>query len=484
LYEKDDFETRPLFTLEEIYRTDLSEVVLRMAELGIDDFESFDFISSPGRQGIIGAVETLELLEALTPEYALSEIGKMMAVFPLLPRHSRIIVEAIRAYPDVLEEAVIATAFLTTNTPFLLPQGEEMEARRAHHQYQDVMGDFVSYLKLFHAYTSADAKDKEKFCERRYLDPRAMAEIKNVVDQLSEIVGSMGVPVSSGGSVADYLCAVSKGLIQFICVRSGRNAYRSVTAEKVMIHPSSVMFRETPRFIVAGEIVRTTRMYARSVSPLEKEWLPRISPALARTLIEPAGEPAAKKERDTTWQIKIGTKFFKLQQYKGKKKIAVLPWEDLEDLLRSSSIALLPQHNNIRGKVVYQNYELLSGTRLSTIMKIVPHVNIRTDVIESWPRKKTYDVTGPRPELCLNLGIILKLSRIKKSSRALGFLALHSDNAGLYWFKPMRDFHAAASESLATIERLVDDLADDTDQSIIDLVNEQYRRLAQILENA
>ena len=84
LYSKKDFDARPLFTTEEIYRTDLSEVVLRMAELGINEFESFDFISSPGKQGIIGAIETLDLLEALTPDRRLSKTGEMMARFPLL----------------------------------------------------------------------------------------------------------------------------------------------------------------------------------------------------------------------------------------------------------------------------------------------------------------------------------------------------------------------------------------------------------------
>src|SRR5690606_31288984 len=113
LYSKQDYDARPLFTQEEIYRTDLSEVVLRMSELGIRDFASFDFISSPGRQGISAAVETLQLLDALTPDNELSEIGKMMAWFPLLPKHSRILVEGIRNYPSVLEELAIATAFLT-----------------------------------------------------------------------------------------------------------------------------------------------------------------------------------------------------------------------------------------------------------------------------------------------------------------------------------------------------------------------------------
>ncbi|HPC70800.1 MAG TPA: ATP-dependent RNA helicase, partial [Treponema sp.] len=83
LYSRKDFENRPLFTTEEIYRTDLSEVVLRMAELGITTFEEFDFISPPNREGLIAAIETLNLLDALDEDRTLSSVGKMMVQFPL-----------------------------------------------------------------------------------------------------------------------------------------------------------------------------------------------------------------------------------------------------------------------------------------------------------------------------------------------------------------------------------------------------------------
>ena len=73
--------------------------------------------------------------------------------------------------------------------------------------------------------------------------------------------------------LADYLCAVSRGLIQYVCRQAGKYTYRTLTADRIYIHPGSVMFREAPQFIVAGEIVRTSRVFARSVSPLKKEWL-------------------------------------------------------------------------------------------------------------------------------------------------------------------------------------------------------------------
>jgi len=484
LYTKESFDQRPLYTLEEIYRTDLSEVVLRMAELGITEFESFDFISPPGRRDIIGAVETLELLDALTPERTLSSIGEMMAIFPLLPRHSRMIVEAIRRYPEVIEEVLIATSFLTTNSPFLLPQGEEIPARRAHHRYRDELGDFVSYLKLFQAYT--DSPNKTKFCETRYLDERIMAEIANVKEQLGEIVSGMGVPIGSGGSHVDYLCAAATGLIQFVCVRRGRE-YRSLTAERVQIHPGSVLFRETPPYIVAGEIVRTSKMYARSVSPLEREWLPRISAHLAEelTALQKPARAAAKKRRDTTWQITLGEQVFRLTTYKGKnKKIAILPWEQLKPLVQHKTFELDSSKARLRGKVVYREYEILVAESLGTILRVAPYFDPEYDIVPNDLRSRNFfpNSEDERAVLCEALNRILKLTQVKKSSRTLGFFALCSDESGRYWFKPKRGFFSAATESLSSIESLADEVSDDLAPDCLDQLNAIYRKLAEIME--
>ncbi len=282
LYSKKDFERREEYTKEEIYRTDLSEVVLRMSELGITDFDTFDFISPPEKEGIRGAVETLNLLDALNEDNTLSSVGKMMVEFPLEPRVSRIIVESILRYPEVLDEVLIAAAFMSTHSPFILPPGEETDARKAHHAFRDIQGDFVSYVKLYRTYLSM--KNPERFCQNNYLDEKVMSEIHNIKNQLEEEVSMLGIPVTGGGSMDDYLCCIASGMIQFVCIREGRENYKSLTAEHIQIHPGSSMFRKDPLFIVAGEIVRTSRMFAMSVSPLTKTLLARISPDLEARL--------------------------------------------------------------------------------------------------------------------------------------------------------------------------------------------------------
>ncbi|MDR3248034.1 MAG: ATP-dependent RNA helicase, partial [Treponema sp.] len=370
LYNRKDFENRPLFTTEEIFRTDLSEVVLRMAELGLSNFEEFDFISPPGREGLVAAIETLNLLEALENDRTLSQTGKLMTEFPLAPRQSRIIVEAILRYPQVLRETLIAAAFLSTQSPYILPPGEEMDARRAHHSFRDNRGDFVSYLKLFKSY--GDAPNKTKFCEKNYLDERAMGEIANVVLQLEEIVSSLNIPVLSGGDLDDYICCVSRGMIQFVCVREGRETYRSLTADRISIHPGSVMFKTDPQYIVAGEIVRTTRMYAMSVSPLSREILERLNPDLFASFGDKGGKAALvkgeklKKPRDFTHAVKIGGEVFEIATVKGKKEV-ILPWEQLVRIREN-----LPKENYYKGLkgtiIVQEKYTLLAGEKLDLIL--------------------------------------------------------------------------------------------------------------------
>ena len=516
LYNRRDFENRPLFTTEEIYRTDLSEVVLRMADLGITSFEEFDFISLPSREGLVAAIETLNLLDALESDHSLSSIGRLMTEFPLPPRHSRIIVEAILKYPHVINETLIAAAFLSTQSPYILPPGEETDARQAHHRFRDEDGDFVSYLKLHEAYT--ESPHKQKFCEKNYLDEKAMAEIANVTIQLREIVWNMKIPVIEGNSlngsrpkrgdlknsfIEDYLCAVARGLIQFVCVRDGRELYRSLTAEKILIHPGSVMFRINPDYIVAGEIVRTSRMYAMSVSPLSPNTLEKISPALLPLLslfgswqdkgektkrpssltTEKAGKnsevPRLKKARDFTNHIKIGNEVFEIETVKGKKQVR-LPWEKLKTVIGSLTSETTSMYKGLRGIIIVEGkYTLLAGEKLKLILTLVPTLEI--EGAWKWSGKKSFNSQTNLDGLLAILPSLVKPALWKQGKKELGFLSLFTDGEGNYRLKCSRGFHTSLNESLASVETLIDELGDDVDVEKKHVVNQTYRRLSDYL---
>ncbi len=323
LYTRADFESRPLYTIEEIYRTDLSEVVMRMSELGIYDFESFDFISPTSKKDIIGAIDTLNMLNVLEKDRSLSYIGKIMCKFPLPPRQSRMLAESILNYPDAIEDVIIAASFLSVRSPFSFPDGFETEARSAHTIFSDKRGDFVSFLKAFKMFFANG--EQEAWCKKTFLDFKIMQEIKNIKEQLELIVSSLGVPIKSGGDIEDYLMCIAKGMIQGVCIRYKRGVYRTLTTDKIAIHPSSCMYHTEADYIVAGEIVRTGRMYAMSVSSLSKKTIQTIAPSLlllekfeAKQENKKEGKKEKGMHRTKRKEGKKGKTIYK--SYRGSKK--------------------------------------------------------------------------------------------------------------------------------------------------------------------
>ena len=508
LYSRKDYDTRPMYTTEEIYRTDLSEVVLRMAELGITDFQNFDFISPPGIEGIIGAVDTLNMLKALDSDNTLSSIGKLMVEFPLEPRISRIIIEAIMKYPNVIEEALIAAAFLSANSPFLLPQGEEMEARKAHHNFRDMQGDFVSYLNIFKGYTSSP--DKEKFCKKNYLDDRVMAEIENINVQLKDIVSKMNIPIMGGGNKGDYLCCIASGMIQFVCIRTGKNTYRSLTADKICIHPGSVLFRQDPLFIVAGEIVRTSRMYAMSVSPLTKSLLHQISPSLLNLLENTKSpkdkktnekEKTSKKEKESKQKLQkdetvsgikvssdsitLGNQTFDIKKVKGKKQVQLSFDRFIYATTNDLNSKQMKQISDLKGKIIYSNnYELLTGEKLELIIKLAKSLNLRPIDEKDWNRKLNINIYEKNTTelLVSSLENVLKVAIAKKKSREYGFICLFTDDNGNYWYKVSRGFITALNESLSSLETLAEKTEVFTDEQL-EKINNLYRLLTSLYKD-
>ena len=477
-----------------------------MSELGITDFFDFDFIANPGREGILGAVDTLHILGALEEDNTLSPIGQMMVKFPLEPRISRIIVEAIMRFPDVLDKALIAASFLSANSPFVLPPNEEMEARKAHHRFQDIQGDFCTYLNILRAFK--DSNNREKFCKKNYLDERVMLEIVNINEQLIEIVSEkMGIPVVEGkGSVQDYLCCIAAGMLQFVCIRTGRESYRSLTADHICIHPGSVMFKKDPVFIVAGEIIRTSRIYASSVSPLTRPMLDTINPELFERLM------ACKKAKDNTREerileqdrnraakalrrqeaeeqrkngkkakkaaalaaasglnsdtalpedsLSLGGFLFATKKIKGKKT-ALLPLENLLSALQNEKNKnKLNNAGQMKGLVsTPDGGTLLAGEKVSLIIELANTIDLRPLPEKKWNRHMNVNVNDPiqKEQLVDSLGFILRTAIAKQKGREYGFITLYNNGNGSYWFKVSRGFSTALLESHSSLETLIEE---------------------------
>ena len=523
LYSEQSYRQRPLFQLEEIHRTDLSEVVLRMADLGITEFEEFDFLSPPGRERIASGVQLLELLDALDQERALTDIGRLMVQFPILPRHARMLVEALHRYPDVIEETLIAAAFLSVPSPLVLPEGHELEARHAHHRFRHPLGDLVAYLHLFRDFRDSD--DRAGFCARNYLEPRTMFEIVNIKGQLEEIVAGRGLlpaaaagaPDSSGAGAAmsRYLCAVARGLIQFVCVAVGPGRYRSPTAGNIFIHPGSGMYGQQARYLVAGEVVRTSRTYARSVSPLSRVEVRAISPDLLAELVavsqpgsrrdrhrggagaragtgahgpdrygtragDHQGDPRAGAQRRPEEQVRILGQTFALAAHGSKGSLVTLPWGQAAPLARRAGRRALAPHRKLRGKLVLDGAEIMTGARLSVLFEVLRKIDPTHRVTEVWPQE-TLRLPDDAGSLLGQLDQLLALAPRTPAGNKLAFLALQRAASGGFRLAPRRSLQTAIAESLAALEELADAPAGTLDGAQQERLSAAYRRVSDLL---
>src|SRR5690606_38136170 len=124
LYSAKSYAARPDFTDEEILRLELSEVVLRLIDLGVREVESFPLPTPPRKKALEAALRMLQTMGAIDGERNLTRIGKRMMPFPLTPPLSRMVVEAADRYPTVVDEVLMVAAFMSAHSPFLYPQGE------------------------------------------------------------------------------------------------------------------------------------------------------------------------------------------------------------------------------------------------------------------------------------------------------------------------------------------------------------------------
>ena len=498
LYSEEDYESRLPYGTEEILRTDLSEVVLRMSDLGIYDYEHFPFITRPKHSAVSSAEETLRFIGAIDEDRRLTSIGSLMCRFPLLPRHSRVLVEAMMNHPDVLEEVLIAVSFLSTKTPFLFVVGEEELSRAAHKRFNITeYGDFVSYLNIYRQYVANTNKEaKQRFCKKHYLDFQGMQEIVHVDEQLGEICSEIGFPLSSGGSIREYLCCIASGLMQYVCIRAKGNMYKSLTADQVYIHPGSAYFKTLPEFIIAGEIVQTSRLYARSVSPLEKSWLNDVSEQLYPKLVslvkkDKGAQKEERKERKKPVLVQKeeqGKSSFVVYKKSyptmviGKKKeklVAIIPYEDLGYLVSVNEKA--PKRpKNFRCSLLYNGFYIHYGDKFFSVLELHGKLAPEKGILDN-PPSGVYTIEDAQI-LIDNLSWLLAFTKSKKERKHLHFVALEESGNGNYRFTSVADCFDALDTSLYTLLLLADALENANQKKLAKQVDKIYGNLLRLVE--
>lgn len=495
LYSKEDFAKRPRYTQEEILRTDLSEVVLRMVDLGIYDFETFPFITRPDTEALRSGENTLKLLGAIDNNRNLTPIGEIMVKYPLLPRHSRCVYEAIKRYPDIILPVLICVSFLSCKTPFILPPGEEDLARSAHKSFFDEYGDFVSYQKLYKKYNALKTtKQKEDFCKTYYLDLQSMDEIVHVTEQLTNITRDLGVPVLDEESnslsklpreefVHKLLVCLGAGLLQYVCVKTKARGmeYRTITTTEIYIHPGSAWFRTAPQYLLAGEIVYTSRMYARTVSPLKREWLDEISPSLASRIRnlskeEKTGNKGVSKAvgEKKPKQVCIYDMVFDLVSAGGKKdkQVAVIPYTSLPKLAYAFKKA--SRHpKNIDATIEYNGRYICFGTKLQDLIRLNGRISFKEDGFVQRPCNEIFDIKII-DNLVPYLDQLMKLTPMRVKNR-LGFIELLL-NRNSAFFHVNASFTEALNNSTYSLLVISDERPD------IKAFLKTYNRLLRLLD--
>jgi ATP-dependent helicase HrpA len=308
LFDKADYEDRPLFTEPEILRSNLAEVILRMLSLNLGAISLFPFIDPPHPKNIRDGIEILKELGAIEAgtqdtdadnarQYELTARGKMMARLPIDPRISRMIIEAVKE--GCVEEILVIAAALSIQDPRERPAESEKEADKIHASFADPSSDFLTLLRIWNQYhgqmhTPKSKNRVKKFCREHYLSYRRMREWIDVYAQLKEILDEQGWKISKrmdadGKDLYEGIHkSILSGYLSNIATKKEKNIYMAAKGKEVMIFPGSGLFNKGGSWIVAAEMIETSRLFARMAANIKIDWLERLGGDLCRaTCSEP-----------------------------------------------------------------------------------------------------------------------------------------------------------------------------------------------------
>lgn len=296
LYDEAGFVDRPEFTEPEIQRTNLASVVLRMAALGLGDAESFPFVDPPERRAIRDGVTLLEELDAVDPEHAgtdrwLTPLGSQLASIPIDPRLGRMLLEA-DDHGCVTEVAVIV-AGLSVQDPRIRPTGvgsgaAAERAAQLHARYTDESSDFLSWLLLW-AHIKVERNERSgnafrRMCRDEYLHFLRIREWEDVHRQLRQIAKDLGLRFNDNPASPD---AVHQALLSGLLAQIGffdaeAKQYRGTRNARFVLAGGSALKKRTPTWVMAAELVETNQLRARTVAPINPQWLERSASHLLR----------------------------------------------------------------------------------------------------------------------------------------------------------------------------------------------------------
>ncbi|WP_082541973.1 MULTISPECIES: ATP-dependent RNA helicase HrpA [unclassified Rhizobacter] len=319
LYDEKDYSERPRFTDPEILRSSLAGVILRMKSLGLGLVEDFPFLEPPPRRAIADGYQLLHELGAVDEQNELTPTGRELSKLPLDPRVGRMILEARNR--ESLAEVLVIASSLSVQDARDRPMEHQQAADAAHKKFDDDRSEFVGTLKLWKWLEDARGGSKEhKLSHRKqeqllrdnFVSPRRVREWRDIHSQLHTVVAEHGWRLNTLPATYDQLhLAMLAGLLGNIGQKSDEDDwYLGARGIKFYKHPGSHLGKKPGRWIVAAELVETTRLFGRGIANIEPQWLPGIAGHLIKTqLLEPHWEKKAAEvialERATLYGLVI-----------------------------------------------------------------------------------------------------------------------------------------------------------------------------------
>ena len=331
LFSEEDFNSRPEFTDPEIVRSNLAAVILRMAALNLGDVAAFPFLEMPDSRYINDGFQVLLELGAVNEHNRLTKLGEQMARLPIDPKIARILLAAKKH--DCMAEILVIASALSIQDPRERPLEARDAAAKAHERFTDKQSDFLAYLNIWDSFQrerdkGLSNKQLVQWCRQYFLSHLRMREWRELHHQLAQTAIEMGLTtkevafrrppevrqLTSSENAGDQdLSAKLKqkqldkkqhraqiraakeagyeqihralltGLIANVGMKSpDGNDYTGARGSRFHLFPASALFKAKPKWVMAAELVETTRLYARDVAVIQPEWIEQEAPHLVR----------------------------------------------------------------------------------------------------------------------------------------------------------------------------------------------------------
>ncbi|WP_426978622.1 ATP-dependent RNA helicase HrpA [Pseudarthrobacter sp. O4] len=325
LYSQDDFESRPPFTDPEILRTNLAAVILQMTAMGVargpKDVENFPFVEPPDSRAINDGVTLLRELGALSaarpqeqtgdgdgrpdggrpgrrPSGAaagsnggLTAVGQQLAQLPVDPRLGRMIVESGKR--GCVREVMILAAALTIQDPRERPSDKQQLAAEKHARFRDENSDFTGFLNLWNYIQEKQQELSStafrRLCRNEFINYLRVREWQDLFAQLRQLARPLGISLDNKrladpvGNHESIHISMLSGLLSHIGILDERKReYTGARGSRFAIFPGSALFKKNPTFVMAAELVETSRLWARVVAKFDPLWVEQVAPDLVK----------------------------------------------------------------------------------------------------------------------------------------------------------------------------------------------------------